>query len=261
MRYLAKMIESLVTTLQSRQTDGPLLKASARILKLAPKLCRTLWEHRIYLRYDREILEHRRSGRDHDPGTSFAEASGLCALTLCLLHEQLRFVVICIGSIGKSQKSTVFILRFQPPSPDSFHPHVLLFVWLYGPKHDTAFQRGVVSILASLIREAGMHRMDSFVKDTISKTDATKPHPDDLSKRLIASLRSPEELDENLRAYFVIIIEFSRVRGTLTRVRSNRRDWGPGLAESMCIACQRQLCSGHIDNDDCVVELCIRSML
>lgn len=103
MGYLASMIEPLVTALQLQPPDGALLKASERIHKLAPRLCRTLWDYRKFLCYDREILEHERSGRTHDPIKSFAESSGLCVLTLGLLHEQVRSVIFRLASIDKSQ--------------------------------------------------------------------------------------------------------------------------------------------------------------
>lgn len=99
MRYLAQIIDLLVATVQSRPTNRALLEASERILKLAPKLCRTLWDHRSFLRYNKEIRKHQRSGRDHDPGNSFAWMSGSCVLDLCLLHQLIRYGIFCLALV------------------------------------------------------------------------------------------------------------------------------------------------------------------
>lgn len=142
----------------------------------------------------------------------------------------------------------------------SFHPHVVLFSFVYGPKYSPDFHRGVMVHLSALILSLGDGGIDSFVKETLSKTDETKVHPEDLSSRLIALLQSPDELNEDLQAYLFVIIEFSRVPEIFERVQSNHQGWGPGLAESMCTACQRQLCSGDTEFDNDIVELCIRTL-
>lgn len=151
--------------------------------------------------------------------------------------------------------------RSQYPPVDSFNTHVLLFTWVYGPKHGTEYQGSLLSVLSSLILELGYEGMDSLVKDVISYTDVTKILPDDVLSRIIPLLQSPQEIDRNLGDHFLIIHGICSVRGIFAKVRSDRQDDTPGLAEIMTIACRRQLCSGDIEFDNTIVETWGRTML
>lgn len=147
--------------------------------------------------------------------------------------------------------------RSRLPPLDSLHIHILLFIWAYGPRHAPVLHRGVLATLTTYFIAPG--GMDWVITDVINSTDATKILPDDLVSRLISSLQSPQELNENLRAYTMLINRLIVYSGTLQRVRSDSAR-GPGLAESLCIACQRQLCSGDIAFDDSILETFVRDL-
>lgn len=97
--------------------------------------------------------------------------------------------------------------------------------------------------------------MDTLVTGAISATDASKILPDDLVSRLIPLLQSPQELDKHLRTYAYIINILGICPDKFPEVQFD------GLSESLCIACQRQLCSGDIKYDDDILEVCLRNML
>ena len=139
---------------------------------------------------------------------------------------------------------------------DSVQAQSLLFIWVYGPKHAPGFPGDVLSLLNTIIQTIG--NMDSIANVAISSTDETKVLLDDLLSRLNSLLQSPQELDGNLRAYLILIHRLCNVSGIFP---SDRGDSARGLlAESVCIACQRQLCSGDITFDDLILELCLRNI-
>ena len=82
-------------------------------------------------------------------------------------------------------------------------------------------------------------------------------HPEDLVNRLLPLLQDKDELNENLRGYFIILHAISLRIPSLPKLRS---EYGPGLLESMFMACQRQLCSGKKGLDEIILELCIRTV-
>lgn len=152
--------------------------------------------------------------------------------------------------------SCFLCFRSEAPPINSLQAQLLLFIWIYGPRHATGFQGDVLDALTTLV--VTVDRMNIFVKDAISSTDSTKIDSDDLQTRILKLLQSSQELDGSLRACFILIQRLSSVPGTLPRIERDPFR-GDGLAKSMCIACQRQLCSGDIEYDDSVLESCLRA--
>ena len=257
MGFLTKVMELLVASVSLfTDFDAP----AERVLKLAPNLFRVLWDHRNLLRCDRMIREHKRSGRSYDSGEQLIGMSGACVVSLTLLHKQVRFVVFSLGLLEASETPLFLHFRSQPPPVHTLQAQLLLFIWTYGPKHAPhapLLKEDLITGLNSIL--ISTERMKALVKDVISSTDTTKIHPDDLTSRFLPLLQSPHEIDGSLRSYFILIQGLSCVPGTFSRVQSHRL-YGIGLAESICIACQRQLCSGGIEYDDSVLGFCLRNL-
>lgn len=134
--------------------------------------------------------------------------------------------------------------------------HGLLWSWIYGPK-DQSLQDGVLEVISNQFASHEDSDIQLLIDATINWSDPCSMHPEDLVNRLLPLLQDKDELNESLRGYFIILHAISLRIPSLPKLRS---DYGPGLLESMFMACQRQLCSGKKGLDEIILELCIRTV-
>lgn len=109
LKFITQTFELLLVAIKFRH--GEYVGHCERMLNLAPKLFRVLWDHRKLLRYGRELRAYHRSGREHDPANSFPQITGSLVVVWTVLHRRVRCVVLVFFKPRRRFKHFMFCIQ------------------------------------------------------------------------------------------------------------------------------------------------------